>query len=295
MKDKDEFSPNLNVPLNKYSTRIMIIKVVLYRFTKKLGLSSARIFLSIGMASLLIFSIPASAESIHDDQKADDEWHFVLKPLYLWSVSIDGSTTLSVPGGGGGEFPVGSSGLTGAFSFHFEAGKNKWNLFTDYLYAEYTSKDVTGPVGFLKGQNELTLHLTEFGGTYSLIEKPKYKLEVLAGIRHLNVKNKFTFDKSNLFSPLEGSANIWDGFGGARFARKLTEGISAHARADIGTGDSDVVWNIVLSMEWRYNAWGSIYAGYRWLNYDFNELNGNDEFGINIRAEGPGVGLGFYW
>jgi len=66
------------------------------------------------------------------------------------------------------------------------------------------------------------------------------------------VKNKFTFDRSNLFSPLEGSADIWDGFAGVRFARELTHGISAHARADIGTGDSDVTWNIILFVEWRY-------------------------------------------
>jgi hypothetical protein len=266
-----------------------------YHLTKKLGLTITQIFLLIGMASLLISSIPASAESIHDDQKNVDEWHFVLRPLYLWSVSIDGTTTLSEPGGGGGDFPVGSSGITGAFSFYFEAGKNKWNLFADYLYAEYTSKDVTGPLGLLKGQNELTLHLAEFGGTYSLIEKPKYELEVLAGIRYLNVKNKFTFNRSDLFSPLEDSADIWDGFAGARFARKLTESISAHARADIGTGNSDVVWNINLFVEWRYNDWCSMYAGYRWLNYDFNEFNGNNEFGIDIRAEGPAAGLGFYW
>jgi len=266
-----------------------------YHLPKKLGHTISQIFLLIGMASLLIFPIPASAESINNDQKAADEWHFVLKPLYLWYVSIDGSTTLSAPGGGGGESPVNSSDLTGAFSFHFEAGKNKWNLFADYLYAEYTSKDVTGPLEFLIGQNELTLHLAEFGGTYSLIKKPKYELEILAGIRYLNVKNKFTFNRSNLFNPLEGSADIWDGFAGARFTRKLTEGISVHARADIGTGNSDVLWNIILFVEWRYNDWGSIYAGYRWLNYDFNEINGNNEFGIDIRAEGPGVGLGFYW
>ena len=53
--------------------------------------------LVIGLAALLICSIPATAKSTNDDYKADHEWHFVLMPLYLWGVTLDGSTTLSTP------------------------------------------------------------------------------------------------------------------------------------------------------------------------------------------------------
>jgi len=265
------------------------------RITQNLGFNDARMLLVIGLAALLICSIPATAKSTNDDHKADNEWHFVLMPLYLWGVTLDGSTTLSTPEGDSGAYPVDTSELTGAFTFHIEAKKNKWNLFADYLYAEFTSENVTGPLGFVRGENELTVHIAEFGGTYSVIEKHRFELEVLAGVRYLSVKNRFTFERGDLFDPLEGSANIWDGFAGVRFTGKMTESISARARADIGTGDSDMVWNAILTVDWRYNDWGSVYAGYRWLDYDFKEGSGPDEFGINIRGEGPVVGLGFYW
>jgi len=263
--------------------------------TKNLGIKDARVLLAIWLTALLICSIPALAKSTNEDHKADNEWHFILKPLYLWYVTLDGSTTLSPPEGDSGAFPVDTSGLTGAFTFHIEAEKNKWNLFADYLYAEYTSENVTSPFGLLKGDNELTVHIAEIGGTYSVIEEPRLELELLTGVRYLSVKNVFTFKGGDLFDPLEGSANIWDGFAGVRFTGKMTKSISARARADIGTGDSNMVWNTILTVDWRFTDWGSVYAGYRWLDYDFNKGSGPDEFGINIRGEGPVAGLGFYW
>jgi len=218
-----------------------------YRITQNLGFNGAQMLLVIGLTALLICLIPATAKSTNDNHKADSEWHFTLMPLYLWSVTLDGSTTLSTPEGDSGAYPVDTSELTGAFTFHIEANKNKWNLL------------------------------------------------VLTGVRYLSVKNTFTFERGSLFDPLESSANIWDGFIGVRFTGKMTESISAHARADIGTGDSDMVWNAILTVDWRYTDWGSVFAGYRWLDYDFNKGGGPDEFGINIRGEGPIVGLGFYW
>lgn len=249
----------------------------------------------IGLTFLIICLVPSTAKSENDEQKTDKQWQFVFMPLYLWGVTLDGSTTLSTPGGDSGVYPVGTSELTGAFTFHIEAKKNNWNFFADYLYAEYTSEDVTGPLGLLKGKNKLTVHLAELGGTYRVIEKSRFELEVLMGVRRLNVRNTFTFQRADLFDPLEGSAHIWDGFAGIRSTGKMTESINAHARADIGTGDSDMVWNLIISVDWRYANWGSLYAGYRWLDYDFKKGSGPDEFGINIHGKGPIVGLGFYW
>jgi hypothetical protein len=82
-----------------------------YRITQNLGFNDARMLLVIGLAALLICSIPATAKSTNGDHKADNDWHFVLMPLYLWGVTLDGSTTLSIPDGDSGAYPVDTSEL----------------------------------------------------------------------------------------------------------------------------------------------------------------------------------------
>ncbi len=226
-----------------------------------------------------------------DDSATDDSWRFQVKPLYLWFVSIDGSATIdpnNTSKGGTSNFD--EAELTAAFSFHFEAGKGKWTLFTDYLFAEYTADDVAISSSPITGTNTLTTHIAELGATYRVLEHQRFRFELLGGVRYLYVSNKFDFNGDTL-STQSADTDLWDGFGGIRLTGFITESITATVRADVGGGTSDLVWNLIAIADWRYKNWGSVYAGYRVLDYQFNE----SVLDLNLQGKGPVAGLGFYW
>ena len=133
--------------------------------------------------------------------------------------------------GGTSNFDEGE--LTSAFSFHFEAGKGDWTVFTDYLYGQYTADNITISSSPVQGSNELTMHLAELGVAYQVMDDFWYKVEILGGIRYMYVKNEFDF-YSDKQGSISANDNLWDGFGGIRLTGFLNDSISATVRADVG-------------------------------------------------------------
>jgi len=249
------------------------------------------------IGSLLVsgFILPASALARELPER--DQWQFELKPLYVWFVSFDGTSSLPSDGGDSGDSsPIvtyDETKVTGAFSFHFEAEKNNITIFTDYLYSEWTSNNVAVGVFEGSGKNKLTEHLAELGFAYRIFEHEYFEAEVLAGVRYLYVDNKLEYsaDKIDFSINRSAHANIWDGFAGVRFTGYILDSLSTVVRADVGGGTSDLVWNISALLDWRYIDWGSAYAGYRVLNYKVSSQN----IGLDIQGTGPVIGLAFYW
>lgn len=90
--------------------------------------------LSLWVGAICLGSVSASE---------NDQWRFELKPLYLWFLSMEGDTTLPAFGSepeGTSNFDEGE--LTSAFSFHFEAAKGDWTVFTDYPYGQYSADNI---------------------------------------------------------------------------------------------------------------------------------------------------------
>jgi len=118
--------------------------------------------LSLLAGAICLGSVPASAEEVTAYE--NDQWHFELKPLYLWFLSLEGDTTMPPSeGSSGGTSNFDEGELTSAFSLHFEAGKGDWTVFTDYLYGQYTADNINISSSPIQGSSELTMHLAELG------------------------------------------------------------------------------------------------------------------------------------
>ena len=245
--------------------------------------------LSLLIGAICLGSVSVSAEELTTNE--NDQWHFELKPLYLWFLSIEGDTTIPSSGGDpGGTSNLDEGELTSAFSLHFEAGKGDWTVFTDYLYSQYTADNINISSSPIQGNSELTVHLVELGVAYRVLEDFWYRFELLGGVRYMFVENKFDSYSENL-GTLSAKDSLWDGFGGIRLTGFLNDSISATVRADVGGGSSDLVWNVAALVDWKFKHWGSVYAGYRVLDYTVS----NDALGLNLQAKGPVIGLSFYW
>jgi hypothetical protein len=71
----------------------------------------------------------------------------------------------------------------------------------------------------------------------------------------------------------------------------FTDSFSIFARADIGAGGSSFTWNALAGAEFRFNSWGSLFAGYRGLDLDYSSGSGADEFSYDMLMHGPFIGL----
>jgi hypothetical protein len=238
------------------------------------------------LASLLC-GLAGSAFAQGELPEADsDKWQFTIAPLYLWAVGIDGSigvgpatAPVSI------EFSDALSNLSGAFTLHFEARKKKWNVLADYMYVGL-EPSATLPTG-TPLDVDLDMHIAELGGTYLVTDSSPF-VEVLAGARFQDIDLKATP------TPVSVDENWWDGFVGARITGQWGNW-KVTGRGDIGGGGSDLVWNVSLLGDYRFKKWGSVYAGYRFLDYDYRSGSGANRFVFDTRLQGPLLGLAFYF
>ena len=73
------------------------------------------------------------------------------------------------------------------------------------------------------------------------------------------------------------------------------EGGDEDSRGDIGAGGSDFVWNVSFILDYQFRHWGSVFIGYRWLDFDYSSGSGPDRYAYNALQQGPLAGIGFHW
>jgi hypothetical protein len=239
------------------------------------------------VASFLLFAVSGSASAQGELPEAEsDKWQFTIAPLYLWAVGIDGNIGVGpVVAPVNINFGDALSNLSGAFTLHFEARKKRWNVLADYMWVglEPSASLPTGvPVNV-----DLDMQIGELGGTYLVTDSSPY-VEILGGARYQKV------DLTASPTPVSVDDSWWDGFVGARITGKWGNW-KVVGRGDVGGGGSDLVWNVSLLGDYRFKKWGSVFAGYRLLDYDYSSGSGASRFVFDTRLQGPLLGLAFYF
>ena len=247
-------------------------------------------------------------------QAKADEWKFDLT-LYGWFPSIGGKTSFP-PSGGGPSIDVTADELIDALKFTFmgtfEARKGQWGLWTDVIYLDVGgsksgTRDVTIgrnqlPAGVdLNGSLDIKSWLWTIAGTYTVIDSPEYRMEVLAGARLIDIEPKLNWQFNGNIGQLPlntraGTSTVtlsnWDAIvgvkGRANFGADRKWFVPYYL--DIGTGQSDLTWQGIVGIGYAFD-WGSVIAAWRYLDYEFNSSSRIE--GINFN--GPAIGVGFRW
>ena len=232
---------------------------------------------------------------------ADDDWKFRLSPN-MWLSATSGDVTI-----GGRDLPYDASfsdimdNLNIGGMVRFEAWKGDWGLFFDGVFMDLETNSDTG-LGDVKAK--LRMGLAEVGGSYRIAEIPfgddgtipGLVLEVMAGGRYTYIRNRF-----DLAEAIEHKNTLdWiDPMVGARIAAILTEELSLILRGDIGGfgigSAADFTWNLLLGLDYRISKVVSIGAAYRNLSIDYERGSGTDKRGLDMRFNGPVLGVSLYF
>ncbi len=248
--------------------------------------------LTSGFVLISFLFFPVSPTFAGRDRQSDD-WQFALSPLFLWGMSLDGTTVIGpVSAPLQLDFKDDVFGNLGAvFTVHFDAKKDDLALFAEYQYVnlEPSSSIPNGPTVDV----DFTIQAAEFGAGYRALTWGNTDVEPILGLR-------WTYQ--DLGATVQGGPQLvdstedwWDVFGGVRLWTHFNEKWTLISRGDIGFGDSDLVWNVSFMVDYQFKKWGSIFAGYRWMDYDYDSGSGQDRYAYNALQQGPLLGLSFYW
>jgi len=235
-----------------------------------------------------------------------EKWQYEAT-LYLWLPSIDGDLKYTLPGGGGDTLPIDASkvldSLDMAFMGAFEARYNKLSFATDFIYLDLSnSKSTVIPIGQQAVDVNAGLSITGWTVTgiigYDVMQTDRVRLAIIGGVRYFTLDTDLGINSSlDLPAPLppltkslslSESIDLWDGIVGVRGSIMLNEHWYLPYYADIGTGDSDLTWQLFGGIGYMFN-WGDIKLGYRYLKYDQDD----DKFLQDFTFDGFLLGVGF--
>jgi len=222
------------------------------------------------------------------------DWNFTLG-LYLWTprTEIDltvgpltRSTTI--------DFEDIVDDFRFGFAGHFEANRGNWTALLDLLYISLRKDDAAAELDY----KQLFL---EFGGTYRLATIPvgqqgRITLEALAGGRVMAVDAELTIGAQSSSQ----SSTLVDPMFGGRIAYHINEAISLWFRGDVaGFGISDsqsqLTYNLIAGLNWRFAQVASVFAGWRYMHVDIEKGSGPNRLDANFSMNGPFLGLSFYF
>ena len=207
--------------------------------------------------------------------------------IYLWGAGISGNATLgtkSVP-----SVPVDVDfddvvdDLAAGFQAHYEGVGEQWGIGADFTYVKLENTNDAGVSGTVEST------LAELFGLY----RASQAIDVLAGLRiasiDMNVKGPAGFAEA------EADRSLTDIFAGARARLPLSDSVLFVLRGDVGTGDSDLVWNALLGIDWHVSDSIALRGGYRWLDYEIDKDDRKIDASLDMALTGPFLGIGFQW
>jgi hypothetical protein len=250
-------------------------------------------------------------------QTPSNQWTFSITP-YLWLPNVDGTLKYSIPPGSGGspEVQVGPNNylesLSMALMISGEARKDRWSMFTDFIYLDFSSEESTvKSIDFggnlvnsstnVSTQSSLRGALWTLGAGYAVLPGRPVDLDVFGGLRYFGLEASTDWQLAlTVTGPGGGQtfartggisdrADLWDGIVGVKGRFWLGQSNwSIPYYLDIGMGSSSLTWQGLLGIAYTYKWIGATLA-YRHLYYDMK----TDKLIQDVRFSGPAIGVNF--
>jgi hypothetical protein len=238
------------------------------------------------LAAFLLIPRQAAAQS--------DGWKVDFVPFYFWAISTDGDMSagpLTLPFYL--DFSDAKDNLGGAFTFHVEASKGRWGVFSDLNFMRLSSDaDFTFGRIPVTGEVELDNTIFELGVTYLAHERSQFG--VIGGLRTYTLSPTLSVTTPGISAtPVNASQTSANAFVGFTLRPKLSEKWRLISRADIG-GGADFTWSAELGAGVMFKPWLGMAFGYKGLGLDAKD----DDAVVreyDVVQYGPFFGLDFHW
>ncbi len=218
------------------------------------------------------------------------KWQFAGE-LFALGASVDGTAAT------GEDIDVPLHDVLDSLDFGFmgslAARKDKWTLFADFIYVDLgdqASIPLNQPMAAQADLNvDLKQFISTFGAGYEVARSDRSSLSLLAGGRYLSVDLDLDYSIPPSISGRDSiSESNLDFIVGARGRTDLSQKWYIHYYADVGTGDSDLTWQALAGINYRFSK-VDLTLGYAYMDWDF----GNDTLVRDLSLSGPYAGIKF--
>ena len=264
-------------------------------------------------ACLLTLGLTGFAPIAAQAQAANDKWQWEAA-IYGWFPAIGGTTSFPSNGSSGPNLDVSAQDVIDALKMTFmgqiEVRRGTWGAWSDVVYADLGgSKDgirsftVDGQPVTVDGNLQLDVKSTvwSLAGLYNLASTPENTTDLLFGARLLDMKQtlKWSLSASLPEHPTlgrSGEASVdgknWDAIVGVkgRYYLGAERKWFLPYYADIGAGQSQLTWQVNGGVGYKFD-WGSVFATYRYLDYQFKSGQALQSMTMN----GALIGVAFQW
>jgi len=183
----------------------------------------------------------------------------------------------------------------------YEAKKQKWSLKGDIIYLSLSNSEdhsisIPGEPT-LGSQQDMKAWVVGLYGGYNIYKTDRVSTDILAGVRYLSMDVDATLDITGPLPPtlpskkLSESVSLWDGVIGVKGKAMLSDKWYLPYHLDVGAGSSDLTWQALVGMGYRFNDWGSVILAYRYLKYD----QGKNDLLQDVSFSGPALGISFHF
>lgn len=235
---------------------------------------------------MFVWLLPAllPGQLLAETGASDDDWELVAE-AYLWAPNVD----IETASGENQEvkFSELADMMVGGAMGGLYAERNRWLLGVDFMFFDLDDKDNTplGPGVELSKVGLKVFYANPVVG-YQIVDSARSRLHVYTGVRYLWAEYALTIRESDPNPPgrLQDSQSDdrFDAIVGLHGTTDLNDRWYVAYQADIGTGQSDTVGQLVLDMNYRFKRFDAA-LGYRYLRWDpdsdlFSELEFNGFF-----------------
>ncbi len=240
----------------------------------------------VAAATFVLMSGPLLAAN-----STDQDWEYVAE-IYFWGPNVDTES----PDGTNTEVEfsdlaeIARGGFMGAGFMR----KGKWRFGIDAIYLEVDDR-IRAPVEPGVELNEVKLQVGYVSPmvAYEFARTERSAFAVYGGARYLWGEPTLKFKTDDPAPPgrfeASESESGWDGFVGLHGTTHLNENWYLGYQADIGTGDSDVTYQALGGINYRFRRFDAT-AGYRWMRWDIN----SDTF-ETLEFNGPYLGVKIFF
>lgn len=258
---------------------------------------------AVGIAQVAPTSLPGAAG-----------WHYTAS-VYAYLPSVSGSSSFPADSGGT-SLNLSADQILDKLKFvamgTFGAHNGSWGVFTDAMYLNFggsrsNSRDFTiGNIGLpadASGSFDWGLKgwVWTLAGEYRLASEPSFTIDLLAGTRLLDLRERLTWNIAGSIGPLDPvarsgetkvSESTWDAIVGVkgRYGFGANRQWAVPFYLDVGTGQSNSTVQAAAGLGYAFK-WGEVTAMWRYLGY--HPKAGKDIQDISF--SGPLIGATFRW
>jgi opacity protein-like surface antigen len=261
---------------------------------------------------IVAFMLVCTSAYAYDNPSGSDKWQIQVNP-YFFAPGLEGDLTVN---GQTATVDLSFDDILDnfdviGFSNRVVARKGKLGLIFDIAYVGATTEvklETLAPPSSIGVDVDIADLSLDFGVSYRVVDTivagKRLWIEPLGGLRYHYFKQEIDLNVDVTFPPpvgaksrgatLGGDEDWVEPFVGGLMGIDLTDKFSFLLRGDaggFGMGDaSDLTWNILAGLDYRFSQRASVKLGYRFQGFDYETGSGAERFGADLDLNGPMLG-----